>query len=954
MLTFFRDKRGGYTNARPFVFISSRVDSGDPRCPIEHRLLDERTDCALDCDLCNSNIPAGDHVLTCATCEWDVCYKCANIDPPEDSEEEDSEEEEEVLASEDLSDEEPSNAAARKRKRKQSGNKTLCRYCDRWITNGSPLASHMRSCRQKKQRRKEQLRSLKKLRKERLRSLKKSDLGGRKVKIMRKIFALDESMMHLELARRGWSVVKTRPSKNSQAKKVHYFPPSQCGDRTPLCLADMKAKLRRFEIPFRLHPMSVSTIQDEFVSKHLRGLTSKRLGWAEMLCPICGKYINIINGWIRRHISRCSDDFYDDLSSSSSSSSVSESSDDEEVELSIKIGNVVLMRGSVVKAHRKGCGYQAASIERIHRNHKKVDVRFEGGEKRVHSLSTRYVRPAVRIETRICCSVGDAVDARFRGGENNWFRGKIAKIISENEVNIAYDDGDREYSVSTELVRVASDQSADVDGTMIAKGTVIMVRKTGSNHYRRAIVSRIRDGAADVVYEHGQENGVCINTRVRAAKCEKFLDVGSRVAVGPETMPARCRKATVVASSAIEWPPERLMKIMRTKPACTLQGCGRSHEAHRYSYADVLYDSDEKLEMRIILRHHMNGNIDRPLNNECPIELLFEPPRNRKTSRLLGMHARRRCLVRGWKRGSVSKRVSDCFDLARGREAFPVPLMEVPKSYSEERHRNKIRIPDFVYWPRMIDRRDQPLDQVAPDDLLSGHSLSQPVISSHTSDSMLSKRVAISSDTPICRTLARRGIAREFGIVAGEHIGEGEEIFRYVGEVFTAEQAHARERLYADHDDSCRCYQFALSSNVIIDATLVGNAARFCNHSCDPNCKARRIPAQVGIVFVASRPIREGEEITWNYNANAATETLSVGTRVVSRFEGKGETWYPGRVVRCSDAATYSVSFDCRSKGTCDVPRRDIRKVDSPDPIELCECVCSALSCVGTVGYHWV
>jgi len=57
---------------------------------------------------------------------------------------------------------------------------------------------------------------------------------------------------------------------------------------------------------------------------------------------------------------------------------------------------------------------------------------------------------------------------------------------------------------------------------------------------------------------------------------------------------------------------------------------------------------------------------------------------------------------------------------------------------------------------------------------------------------------------------------------------------------------------------------FALDDDLTIDAGVKGNSIRFMNHSCDPNCETS---VELDRVFVhARRPIRPGEELTYDYN----------------------------------------------------------------------------------------
>lgn len=63
------------------------------------------------------------------------------------------------------------------------------------------------------------------------------------------------------------------------------------------------------------------------------------------------------------------------------------------------------------------------------------------------------------------------------------------------------------------------------------------------------------------------------------------------------------------------------------------------------------------------------------------------------------------------------------------------------------------------------------------------------------------------------------------------------------------------------------CYMFRIDDYEVVDATVHGNAARFINHSCEPNCYSRviTVDSQKHIVIFASRRIYCGEELTYDY-----------------------------------------------------------------------------------------
>ena len=99
------------------------------------------------------------------------------------------------------------------------------------------------------------------------------------------------------------------------------------------------------------------------------------------------------------------------------------------------------------------------------------------------------------------------------------------------------------------------------------------------------------------------------------------------------------------------------------------------------------------------------------------------------------------------------------------------------------------------------------------------------------------------------------------GAFASEWIPAGTRLIEYAGERLTPEEADAR---YPDNDDERHhTYLFAIDDDVVIDASVDGNDARFINHSCDPNCDAVIDDKRIWIETI--RDVEVGEELAYDY-----------------------------------------------------------------------------------------
>ena len=112
------------------------------------------------------------------------------------------------------------------------------------------------------------------------------------------------------------------------------------------------------------------------------------------------------------------------------------------------------------------------------------------------------------------------------------------------------------------------------------------------------------------------------------------------------------------------------------------------------------------------------------------------------------------------------------------------------------------------------------------------------------------------------RIQVRRSGVHGKGVFALRVIAAGEDIIEYQGEVIPWPEALRRHP--HDPDDPNHTFYFSLDDGEhVIDANVGGNAARWINHACDPNCQAQE---REGRVFIeALRELQPGEELFYDY-----------------------------------------------------------------------------------------
>ena len=113
--------------------------------------------------------------------------------------------------------------------------------------------------------------------------------------------------------------------------------------------------------------------------------------------------------------------------------------------------------------------------------------------------------------------------------------------------------------------------------------------------------------------------------------------------------------------------------------------------------------------------------------------------------------------------------------------------------------------------------------------------------------------------------VVRRSRIHGRGVFAARTIRKGSDIIEYRGRRISMDEADNLPD--SDPDNPFHTFLFELNDGRVIDAGVRGNAARWINHSCRPNC----VPYEDddGRVFIeAKRTIRAGEELSYDYRLN--------------------------------------------------------------------------------------
>jgi uncharacterized protein len=176
--------------------------------------------------------------------------------------------------------------------------------------------------------------------------------------------------------------------------------------------------------------------------------------------------------------------------------------------------------------------------------------------------------------------------------------------------------------------------------------------------------------------------------------------------------------------------------------------------------------------------------------------------------------------------------------------------------------------PRIVYNPplagrnaiRIMPRRKQLIGHKVNGYKLNGHKLDTQKLNGHRRDGHKLNGHRLDGAGPLY--VVRRSGIHGRGVFAARDIPKGARILEYRGVRISYDRA---AELYSEYEDQpTHTFLFEIDDDTVIDAGQRGNAARWINHSCAPNCEA--VDEGGRIYIEAIRRIRAGEELGYDYN----------------------------------------------------------------------------------------
>ena len=126
------------------------------------------------------------------------------------------------------------------------------------------------------------------------------------------------------------------------------------------------------------------------------------------------------------------------------------------------------------------------------------------------------------------------------------------------------------------------------------------------------------------------------------------------------------------------------------------------------------------------------------------------------------------------------------------------------------------------------------------------------------------------------------------GVFALQDIAKDELVIEYLGEVISWDEA--LDRHPHDPKQPTHTFYFHVDDTRVIDGLVQGNAAKWINHSCAPNCESEI--DDDGRVFIRSRcKIKAGEELHYDYR-------LVIEERYTAKLKAEYPCWCGSKTCR--------------------------------------------------------
>ena len=120
-------------------------------------------------------------------------------------------------------------------------------------------------------------------------------------------------------------------------------------------------------------------------------------------------------------------------------------------------------------------------------------------------------------------------------------------------------------------------------------------------------------------------------------------------------------------------------------------------------------------------------------------------------------------------------------------------------------------------------------------------------------------------NTPFSKVIVKESDISGKGLFTTRAYRRYDWVVEYIGEMVVKDERERREEYY----DRMGINYLVQTPQSSVDATRMSNGGRYMNHSCDPNTRLldviddKEVPR---MVFRAIKAIKEGDELTWDYN----------------------------------------------------------------------------------------